>query len=82
MNSVSLCVAFRNLLLSSKTYVLNYQFMSYILNILISIYMIMLDSMLQCLLFITVIDLFSTFDNTIVLIYSLLFQSTIYYSCL
>jgi hypothetical protein len=47
--------------------------MSYILNILICVGMILLDSLVQCFLFIIMIDLSSTFDNTVVLICNLLF---------
>jgi hypothetical protein len=53
--------------------------MSYILNILICVDMIMLGSMLQCFMFIVVIDLSSTFDSTIVSICNLLFIFIIYF---
>jgi hypothetical protein len=52
--------------------------MSYILNILICIGMILLDSLLKYFMFNVVIDLSSTFDNTVVLIYNLLFMFIIY----
>jgi hypothetical protein len=38
--------------------------MSYILNMFICVYIIFLDNLLQCLLFINMIDLFRTCDNT------------------
>jgi hypothetical protein len=44
------------------------QFMSYILNMLICISIILLDNLLQCLLFIDVIDLSRTYDSTASLI--------------
>jgi hypothetical protein len=53
--------------------------MSYILNILICVGMILLDSVLQCFMFIALIDLSSIFDRTIVLIYNLLFVLIIYF---
>jgi hypothetical protein len=48
--------------------------MSYILNILVCVGMILLDSLLQCFLFITVVDLSSNFDSTVVSICNLLFM--------
>jgi hypothetical protein len=42
--------------------------MSYILNMLICISIILLDNLLQCLLFIDVIDLSRTYDSTASLI--------------
>jgi hypothetical protein len=52
--------------------------MSYILNVLICVEMILLDNLLQCFLFIVVIDLSSTFNITTVLIYKSLFMFMIY----
>jgi hypothetical protein len=48
--------------------VLNSRIMSYILNILICVGMILLDNLLQCFMFIDVIDLSRTCENTIILI--------------
>jgi hypothetical protein len=48
--------------------------MSYILNMLICVYMILLDN----LLFITVIDLSRTCDSTVILIYNALVMFMIY----
>jgi hypothetical protein len=59
-------------------YVLDSRIMSYILNILICVCMILLDSLLQCFLFIVVIDLSSTFHSIVVSIYNLLFMFIIY----
>jgi hypothetical protein len=50
-----------------------------ILNILICVGMILLDTLLQYFLFIDVIHLSSTFDSTIVLIFNLLFMFKIYF---
>jgi hypothetical protein len=52
--------------------------MSYILNMLIYVGMILLDNLLQYFLFIVVIDLSSNFDNTVVLICNSLFMFMIY----
>jgi hypothetical protein len=52
--------------------------MSYILNMLISVGMILLDSMLQCLLFITMMDLSRTCDSTASLIWYALVMFIIY----
>jgi hypothetical protein len=52
--------------------------MSYILNMLICVYMILLDNLLQYLLFITVIDLSRTCDSTVILIYNALVMFMIY----
>jgi hypothetical protein len=52
--------------------------MSYILNILIYVIMILLDSLLKYFIFITVIDLSDTFVS-IVLIYNILFMFIIYF---
>jgi hypothetical protein len=60
-------------------YILNSRIMSYILNILICIGMILLDSLLQCFMFIVVIDLSSNFDSSVVSIYNLLFMFIIYF---
>jgi hypothetical protein len=53
--------------------------MSYILNILTCLDMILLDILLQCFLFIVVIDLSSTFYIIVVLIFNLLFRFVIYF---
>jgi hypothetical protein len=53
--------------------------MSYKLNILICVGMILLDSPLQCFLFIVVIDLSSTFNSTVILICNLLIMLMIYF---
>jgi hypothetical protein len=53
--------------------------MSYILNILICVGLILVDSLLQCFMFIAVIDLSLTFYSSVVLIYNLLFMFTIYF---
>jgi hypothetical protein len=52
--------------------------MSYILNMLFYVDMILLDNLLQCLLFIIVIDLSKTYDNTTILIYNVLVIFIIY----
>jgi hypothetical protein len=61
------------------TYILHSRTMSYILNILICVGMILLDSLLQCFLFIFVIDLSITFDNIVVSICNLLFMFIIHF---
>jgi hypothetical protein len=66
-------------IVKEDTYILNSQIMSYILNLLICVDIIMLDSLLQCFLFIDVIDLSSTFDAIVGSIYSLLFMFIIYF---
>jgi hypothetical protein len=53
--------------------------MSYILNILTCVDMILLDILLQCFLFIVVIDLSSTFYIIVVSIFNLLFRFVIYF---
>jgi hypothetical protein len=53
--------------------------MSYILNMLVCVGMILLDNLLQYLLFIIVIDLSTTFDSIFVSIYNLLFIFMIYF---
>jgi hypothetical protein len=58
---------------------LNSSIMSYILNVLICVDMILLDNLLQYFMFIDVIDLSSTFNNTIILIYKSLFMFMIYF---
>jgi hypothetical protein len=60
------------------TYIIDYEIMSYILNILIYVVMILLDSLLKYFIFITVIDLSNTFVS-IVLIYNILFMFIIYF---
>jgi hypothetical protein len=57
---------------------LSSQFMSYILNMLICIGMILLDNLLQCLLFIAAIDLSRTCDSTAILICNTLAMFMIY----
>jgi hypothetical protein len=52
--------------------------MSYILNMLFYVDMILLDNLLQYLLFIIVIDLSKTYDNTTILIYNVLVIFIIY----
>jgi hypothetical protein len=52
--------------------------MSYMMNLVICISMILLD-LLQYLICIVVIDLSSTFDNTVVWIYNSLFMFMIYF---
>jgi hypothetical protein len=53
--------------------------MSYILNMLISVDMMLLDNLLQCLLFIAMIDLPRTCDNTVILICNALVMFMIYH---
>jgi hypothetical protein len=53
--------------------------MSFILNILICVDMILLDSLLQCFMFIIVIHLSSIFDIVVVSICNLLFMFIIYF---
>jgi hypothetical protein len=53
--------------------------MSYILSMLLCVGMILLDNMLQCLLFIVVIDLSRTCDSADVLICNSLFRFMSYY---
>jgi hypothetical protein len=53
--------------------------MSYILNILICIDMILLNNLLQYLLFIGMIDLSKTYDSTANLIYNILLMFIIYF---
>jgi hypothetical protein len=52
--------------------------MSYILNILICVCMILLDNPLQCLLFIAIIDLSRTCNSTTILICNALVMFIIY----
>jgi hypothetical protein len=52
------------------TYDFSFQIISYILDILICVAMILLDNVLQCLMFIVVIDLSKTCGSTIILIYN------------
>jgi hypothetical protein len=61
------------------TYGFSSQIMSYILNMLICVCMILLDNLLQCFLFITVIDLCRTYDSTTILIYNVLVIFIIYF---
>jgi hypothetical protein len=60
------------------TYIIDYGIMSYILNILIYVVIILLDSLLKYFIFIAVIDLSNTFVS-IVLIYNILFMFIIYF---
>jgi hypothetical protein len=53
--------------------------MSYILNMLLCVCMILLDNLLQCLLFIAMIDLSRTCDSTVSLICYALVIFTIYF---
>jgi hypothetical protein len=55
------------------------QIMSYILNMLICVGMILLDNLLQCLLFIAMIDLSRTCDSTASLICNALVMFIIYH---
>jgi hypothetical protein len=59
-------------------YDLSSQIMSYILNMLICIDMILLDILLKCLLFIAMIDICRTYDSTAILIYNALVMFIIY----
>jgi hypothetical protein len=52
--------------------------MSYIFNMLICVGMILLNNLLQCLLFIAMIDLSITYGNTATLIYTTLVMIIIY----
>jgi hypothetical protein len=61
------------------TYDFSFQIMFYILNILIYIGMILLDNLLQCLLFITMINLSITYGSTASLIYNALLMVMIYF---
>jgi hypothetical protein len=61
------------------THILNSQIMSYILNILIYVGIILLDSLLQCFLFIVVIDLSGIFDSSVVSICNQLFIFIVYF---
>jgi hypothetical protein len=54
------------------------QIMSYILNMLVCVCMILLDNLLQCLLFIAMIDLSRTCDSTVILICNVLVMFMIY----
>jgi hypothetical protein len=60
------------------TYDFSSQIMSYILSMLICIGIILLDNLLQCLLFIIVVDLSRTCDSTVILIYNALVMFMIY----
>jgi hypothetical protein len=59
-------------------YDLSAQIMSYILNMLIYVCMILLDNLLQCLLFIAMIDLFRTYGTAVSLICYVLVMFMIY----
>jgi hypothetical protein len=60
-------------------YDLSSQIMSYLLHVLICVAMILLDNLLQCLLFITMIDLSRTYDSIATLICNALVMFMIYY---
>jgi hypothetical protein len=60
------------------TYSFFSQIMSYILNMLICICMILLDNLFQCLMFIVVIDLYRTCDSTAILVCNALVMFVIY----
>jgi hypothetical protein len=60
------------------TYGFSFQIMSYILNMLICVCMILLYNLLQCLLFIVMIDLSITCCSTASLIYNALLMFMIY----
>jgi hypothetical protein len=53
--------------------------MSYILNMVICVGIILLDNLLQCLLFIAVINLSRNYDNTAILICNALVMFMIYF---
>jgi predicted small integral membrane protein len=53
------------------------QIMSYLLHMLIYVGIILLDNLLQCLLFIAMIDLCRTSDSTATLIYNALVYRSI-----
>jgi hypothetical protein len=59
-------------------YDLSAQIMSYILNMLIYVCMILLDNLLQCLLFIAMIDLSRTYGTAVSLICYVLVMFMIY----
>jgi hypothetical protein len=59
-------------------YDLSAQIMSYILNMLIYVCMILLDNLLQCLLFIAMIDISRTYGTAVSLIYYVLVMFIIY----
>jgi hypothetical protein len=48
------------------------QIMSYVLCIMICVGMILLDNLVQCLIFIAIMDLSKTYDNIAISIYKLL----------
>jgi hypothetical protein len=72
VNYVSLCELQESITVEEIMYLFNSRIMSYILNMLIYVGIILLDNLLQCFMFITMIDLSRTFDST-------LFQFVIYY---
>jgi hypothetical protein len=63
---------------SQATYGFSSQIMSYLLHMLIHVGMILIDNLLQCLLFITMIDLSRTFDSTATIICNALVMFMIY----
>jgi hypothetical protein len=54
------------------------QILSYLLNMLICVGMLLLDNLLHCFLLIDVIDLYRTCDSTAILIYNALIMFIIY----
>jgi hypothetical protein len=66
-------------ILVKDTYVLDSRIMSYILNILICVGMILLDRLLQWFPFIVGVDLASTIDSTFASICNLFFMFIIYF---
>jgi hypothetical protein len=60
------------------TYGFSFQIMSYILNMLIWVGIILLDNLLQCLLFNAMIDLCRTYNNIVTLICNALVMFMIY----
>jgi hypothetical protein len=63
---------------SQVMYDFSSQIMSYILNMLIYVGIILLDNLFQCLLFITMIDLSRTYDSIAILTYNALVMFMIY----
>jgi hypothetical protein len=76
---LSVCGLQESTAAQEDTYALNSRIMSYLLNMLICVGMISLDNLLQCFLFIDVIDLSSTFNSTVLLICKSLFMFMIYF---
>jgi hypothetical protein len=76
MNSVSPIIVVKE---SQVTYGFSSQIMSYLLNMFICVGIILLDNLLQCLLFITIIDLSRTCGSTASLICTILVMFIIYH---